>query len=181
MKVLGMLSFDPTRSRIAVSILALHMTLGLSSCIELDRPGPQLTALEVQSIQKRDFDVNYAIAFASVLSVFQDLGYIIDDADKDTGFITARSPAEDAGFGWVELFVDDESGDIAITRRTKSTAVIEALTDERTSIRLNFVVGETQSSRQGTATRDEPILEPDIYRNAFDKIEDAIFIREGTG
>lgn len=181
MKVLAMLSFVSTHSRIAVRVLALHMALGLSSCIALDRSGPQLTALEVQSIQKRDFDANYSIAFASVLSVFQDLGYIIDDADKDTGFITAHSPAEDAGFGWVELFLDDEDGDVAITRQTKSTAVIEALTDQRTSIRLNFVLGETQSSRQGTATRDEPILEPNVYRNAFDRIEDAIFIREGTG
>ena len=116
-----------------------------------------------------------------MLSVFQDLGYTIDDADKATGFITAQGPAEEAGFGWIELFVEDEDGDVVVTRQTKSTAVIEALNEERTSIRLSFVVGETQSGRRGTATRDEQILDPDIYRNAFDKIDDAIFIRQGTG
>ena len=176
-----MLLFGSTYGRKVAGPLALLMVFGLSACIKLGDPEPELTSLDVQSIQKRDYDVNHAVAFTSVLSVFQDLGYIIDGADKETGFITAHSPAKDAGFGWVDLFIDDEDGDIAVTRQTKSTAVIEALNEERTSIRLNFVVGETQSSGQGTATRDEPILEADIYRNAFDKIEDAIFIRQGTG
>ena len=173
--------FGSNGRRKSAGSLALLTLLGVSACIPLADPRPELTSLEIQSIQKRDFDVNHSIAFASVLSVFQDLGYTIDDADKATGFITAQGPAEEAGFGWIELFVEDEDGDVVVTRQTKSTAVIEALNEERTSIRLSFVVGETQSGRRGTATRDEQILDPDIYRNAFDKIDDAIFIRQGTG
>lgn len=49
------------------------------------------TSLELQAIQAKEFETTKKIAFASVLSVFQDLGYIIGSADFDTGFITAKS------------------------------------------------------------------------------------------
>lgn len=141
----------------------------LSGCVA---PRPQLTPLEIQSIQAREFETAKATAFASVLSVFQDLGYIVESADKDTGFITAKSPT---------------SGDVSfLTGRTyqsatKATAFVEELRPGHTKVRLNFVVANQASSRQGQISqRDEPVLDSQTYVNAFDKIEDAIFVRSSS-
>ena len=56
--------------------------------------GPQLTPLEIQSLQTRSFDHGYNVTFRSVVSVFQDLGYIIKSADIETGFIQADGASE---------------------------------------------------------------------------------------
>lgn len=162
---------------LAQAVVLIMVAIGLAACADVDKSEPTLTSLDIQAIQKRDYEVTSRIAFASVLSVFQDLGYIIDDADRETGFITAHSPSEDAT-ALIDLLLED--GDVSVTRQTKTTAVIEALTEDRTSIRLNFVVGKTESSQRSSATRDKPILDAETYRNAFDKIEDAIFIRQGA-
>ena len=80
-----------------VKLLLLSLGLAVSGCADLldeEQDRPQLTPLEVQSLQKRDLETNKEIAFASVVSVFQDLGYTIVSADKETGFITAESLAE---------------------------------------------------------------------------------------
>ena len=53
---------------------------------------PQKTSLEIQAIQARTFDADKKITFNSVMSVLQDLGYIIGSASFETGFITAVSP-----------------------------------------------------------------------------------------
>jgi hypothetical protein len=149
----------------------------LSACSVGGADEPSLTSLEIQALQKRDYDVESQIAFSSVLSVFQDLGYIIEDADKETGFITARSPAED-NTGFLDLIFEDE--DFSVTKQTRATAVIESLTADRTAVRLNFVVGRTENSDYGVSNRDKVILDAETYQTAFDKIDDAIFIRQGN-
>ena len=54
--------------------------------------------------------------------------------------------------------------------------------------RLNFVdtrrrssggYGVTHGVSWGTGDRDTPILDPKTYQNAFERIEDAIFVRTG--
>ena len=173
-----MILFRQLHDRPLVRVLiAASIAIGTTACADLATDSqPELTSLDIQSIQKRDYEIDSSIAFASVVSVFQDLGYIIDNADKGTGFITAHSPSTD-NTGLLELFLDE---DVTTISQTKATAVIEPIAAERTSIRLNFVVGETESSKHGTSTFDKPIYDADTYQNAFDKIEDAVFIRQSS-
>ncbi|HHT9138590.1 MAG TPA: hypothetical protein ACFYEK_15270 [Candidatus Wunengus sp. YC60] len=129
------------------------------------------TSLELQSIQSKEFETTKKIAFASVLTVFQDLGYIIGSADFDTGFITAKSPTN-SGF---VLFVGN------VMKSSKATAFIEQTSDNQTKIRLNFVNNTETSSGYGMKKETEiPIEDPKTYENAFAKIQEAIFIRTET-
>ncbi len=141
----------------------------LSGCVA---PRPQLTPLEIQSIQSREFETAKPTAFAAVLSVFQDLGYIVESADKDTGFITAKSPTS----GGFNLLTGQ-----TLQSATKATAFVEEIKPGHTKVRLNFVVANQASSSGGQIQqRDEPILDSKVYVNAFDKIEDAIFVRSAS-
>ena len=130
---------------------------------------PQKTSLELQSFQRREFATTKKIAFASTVSVFQDLGYIIKTADMETGLISASSPTKNLNFFGSHM------------QNTDVTAFLEEIGSGRAFVRLNFVEARESSSGYGMKTKsDKPILDPKVYQACFQKIEEAVFIRTNT-
>ena len=126
------------------------------------------TSLELQSIQSQEFETTKKIAFASTLSVFQDLGYIIESGDFETGLVTGKSPTK---------------GGMIFGGRTQEfrrvTGFVEALGKDLAKIRINFVDVTKASSGYGMQQGvDVPIEEPKIYQEVFEKIRKAIFVRK---
>ena len=131
---------------------------------------PALTPLEIQSLQTRQYDAGKDIVFPSVLSVFQDLGYIVKTADKDTGFITAEGASDTKHGFWGTAF----------SKQAAATAFVETI-GKVTQVRLNIVIKKSSSTEYGKVTKDDtPILDAKIYQSAFERIENAIFIRSGS-
>src|SRR3990167_197933 len=116
-----------------VSVLILSL-LSLAGC-QYFTPAPQMTSLQIQSMQSRTFSVDKKIAFSSVMTVFQNLGYIIGSAEYNTGFITAESPS---GNGWFNS-----------NNKTKVTAFIESIDKNSSRIRLNFVEHSEFATQNG--------------------------------
>ncbi len=171
-------------------LLFTVMTAVLSGC-ELPAPPAKPTPLEIQALQSRQYEQPKEIVFASVVSVFQDLGYTIKSADKDTGFITAESASNTSiptpnPYAAFEAF-DISFGSFSSTLRdldsthvtsTAATAFIEQLNETISLLRLNFVKQTRVSGVQGqTSRQDKPLLDATTYQNAFERIENAIFIR----
>jgi hypothetical protein len=130
------------------------------------------TPLELQAIQARDFKASKISAFAAVITMFQDLGYVIQSADKDTGFVTATSPTVQTGELWEDL---------AEQKQTKATAFVEERTPGQTRVRLNFVTFVHQSTYDGqTLDHQTAILDAHLYENAFDRIGEGIFVRSAA-
>lgn len=145
--------------------------LGLITAACATTEAPQLTPLELQALQQREFDATKEIAFAATMSVFQDLGYTVEAGDLNTGLITASSTAESTR-DWIW------SGS-SFTTQTRATAFIENAGENRSRVRLNFVTGTQTSTAYGSSRQsDNQILEPAAYQSAFEKIETAIFIRQ---
>lgn len=162
------------KKRIALGSLFLGTALFMTGCAMNDA-AENKTSLEIQSYQSRQFDVDKKTAFNSAMSVFQDLGYIVNSANLDTGFITAESPTKGAKGG--EAFLSFLAG-MRIEGRTAVTAFVEELSPKSSKIRLNFVERRKTSGDYGQqSNRDNPIQDPKIYQSAFDKISDAVFIR----
>lgn len=133
---------------------------------------PQVSGLALQQIQSRDFEVGKDISFPAVMTVLQDSGYRIAEADKDTGLITGAASTKSAttynifwGFG-----------------KKKKTPVVSAFIEDRgqgSRVRLNFVLTTSKSRIYGVGSSDEePIEDPAIYRDAFERIEKEIFVRQ---
>ncbi len=134
---------------------------------------PALQPLELQSIQSREYETSKDIAYASVISVFQDLGYHLKSSDKGTGLITAESLAtsDAASRAWLGL---------TKVSQTSATAFIERI-GKMTKVRLSFVTSLKTSTGHGRTDRtDTQITNAKIYQNAFEKIESAIFIRSSN-
>lgn len=162
------------RGRRVIAGLMIGSALFVSGCAMNDA-SQNKTSLEIQSYQSKQFDVDKKTAFNSAMSVFQDLGYIVNSANLDTGFITAESPTKGAKGG--EALLSFLAG-MQVEGKTAVTAFVEELSPKSSKIRLNFVDRRKSSSDYGRQTnRDDPIQDPKIYQSAFDKISDAIFIR----
>lgn len=145
--------------------------LALSGCAMNNQPS--MTPMQIQSLQTREYDTTKEIAFASVMSVFQDLGYIVKTADKDTGLITAEGAAQSDAAMKFWLGVTKVS-------QTAATAYVETI-GKSTKVRLNFVTSAQKSSAYGQSDReDTPILDAKIYQDAFERIENAVFVRSSN-
>jgi type IV pilus biogenesis protein CpaD/CtpE len=153
--------------------LLVVATLLVAGCATTPKASP--TPLQIQAYQTKEFEVDKTIALGAVISVFQDLGYIVQSADKDTGFITATSPNKSNSNLLFALAGTSRTG------HTKATAFLEQIRPKFTSVRLNFVVNERMSTEKGQLSEeDTPVTDPKTYQIAFNRIEDAIFVRTGT-
>ena len=155
-----------------IKLLAVFLVILVAGCVVLK--DTQLTSLEKQSLQTREYEETKDIVFPSVLSVLQDSGYIVKTADKDTGLITAESPTDNATGFW------DAFSDVIVNQQTAVTAFIEEI-GPITKVRLNFVVQKSSSYEFGQSSKQStPILDAATYQNAFEQIESAIFIRSAN-
>ena len=132
---------------------------------------PQITGLELQQIQARDFEAPKNVTFAAVMTVAQDSGFRITSADKDTGLISGVGTSE-RHLTWVP-FVGFGS--------SKKNPVITAFIEERgrgSRVRLNFVMAKVKGNLYGNWSDEDAIVDPQIYKDAFEKVEKEVFIRE---
>lgn len=156
---------------IALIVALSALTLGACSATHTVRE-PTRSALELQQIQSRDFEAPFKTTFSSVLSVLQDTGYIIESADSDTGFITGKSPSNS------NTTYDLFWGLGSRHKATMVTAFIEPIGQAYSRVRLNFVGMVQKSSMYGMSSQvDTPIEDETVYKNAFEKIDETIFIR----
>lgn len=156
-------------SKLAMMAIAAIMLAGCATT-----PKATKTPLEIQALQTHEFNTTKHVAFNAVVSVFQDLGYIVNSANLQTGFITATSPTKNKTGFW------DALAQTTVNGKTKATAFVSSAGPSVTKVRLNFVVVSSSSSRYGQSNEnDTPILTGKVYQNAFNKIGNAIFVQGG--
>ncbi|MDO9050872.1 MAG: hypothetical protein Q7U70_05225 [Methylotenera sp.] len=148
-------------------LLVLLVSLALTGCETV--PHSTKTALELQSIQSKEFETSRKVAFAATLSVFQDVGYTINSASLETGLITAKSPTKQD----FVLFVGQRMKDV------KATAFVEEIVPNRTKVRISLVNSSETSNGYGMKGGHEvPEEAPEMYQDIFAKVQQAIFVRK---
>jgi hypothetical protein len=149
--------------------LMLALTIPSMGAIAKDS---KMTALQIQQMQVKDVEVNKSIAFSSVMSVLQDSGYRIGSADKETGLITGIA-STNTKTTWLPFV-----GFGASKKTPVVSAFIEEIGPQYTKIRLSFVMTKLSANGLGGGADEKPILDPQVYQDAFEKIEQAIFVRQ---
>jgi len=156
-------------------IIIIIACLGLASCTASSSKKPILSGLELQQLQTREFEAPYEMTFKSVMSVLQDAGYILENADLGTGFITGKAPSN------TKLTYNIWTGFRNKNHTTKISSTIEKIGQDFSKVRLNFVaIDDSSLSAFGPSRVDTPIEDPEIYENVFEKISETIFIRMAT-
>lgn len=141
------------------------------SVSEAREPKVVSSGLEQQQYQAQEFEAPKRVAFAATMSVLQDAGYIIGSADFDTGFITAKAPTNSKFDFWYG----------AKNIGAEVSAFIEEFGTKKSRIRITFV-NRTQRKSAWNPYQDviieKGVQDPDVYKKVFDKIGEAIFIRQ---
>lgn len=130
---------------------------------------PKLSGLALQQIQARDIEAPKAITFPATMSILQDSGYRIGDADIVTGIITATASTK-TKMTWMPF--------VGFGTSKKSPIVsvfIEDMGPNMSRVRLNFVMGKIKN---GLIADETPIYDAATYNQAFEQLNQAVFIRQ---
>lgn len=149
------------------------------------------------AVRSRTYEAAKPVVFESVISVLEALGYTIRGISPDTGVITAEGPVEEpapASLGvsrtpvasalveeaGVEVRVivhfairSEYSGAYGRGAPETVTAFETGLTDDSYSYSFTTTI----YSDRDPNSYQESVLDADLYRNAFDQIEEAILAR----
>jgi hypothetical protein len=141
-------------------------------------PAPK-SGIELQAYQAKEFETSKRAAFSATMSVFQDLGFIIDDGDFDTGLITATGPSNRHAMDVGDLLAQVLAGtDTRGATHRRATAFVEEMPSGKVRIRLNFVDNVVEMAGRPMLTR--PVQEQALYQATFEQIDKAIFVRSST-
>ena len=181
---------------IAVTVLAA----ALVACQSLPEDAFRLneSALELREIQSRTYeDVTEIEILSASSAVLQDLGYAIDEVEKDLGVLSAskRASAKDdlEIAGKIALDVLDclvtfmigceddayqSSKDVQDIRMT--LVVLPDLNKERTH-RVRVTMQRIVWAKSGDLYQQETIVDPLVYQAFFDKLSKSVFLeKEGV-
>ncbi|MGH6785668.1 MAG: hypothetical protein ACREBO_02470 [Novosphingobium sp.] len=151
--------------------LALALSALVAPTVAEAKKAPALTPMQVQALQSREFETTKENLFAASMTVMQDLGYQVQSADLQTGFITAVSATQNKTNFWEALGGGRSSGN------TKVTVFIMNLPNGMARVRLNFLNTKILSTAYGQSSQDDkPILDAQVYTNTWDKIDEALFV-----
>jgi len=136
-----------------LATLTLLVALGLGGCASPPKQPENLLApteeqMKIRNMQTRTFDVaDRRVAMRGVIAALQDLGFIIERANEPLGLVTAARFAEPKYYDVVGV-----------------TVTVRSLNEKQTTIRANAIFN------------NEPITDPEVYRNFFATLERSLFI-----
>ena len=163
-----------TYSRMLLIAIVALLATGCASA-----PPAAKSGIELQAYQAREFETSKRAAFSATMSVFQDLGFIIDDGDFDTGLITATGPTRRDEMDVSDLLAQVFAGtDTRGSTHRRATAFVEKMPSGLVRIRLNFV--DNIVIVAGTPQQSRPVQDPAFYQATFEQIDKAIFVRSAT-
>jgi hypothetical protein len=158
-------------------LLAAIAAVFLGGCAS--PPAAPKSGVQLQAYQAKEFETNKRAAFSATMSVFQDLGFIIDDGEFDTGLITATGPSAREEYGVGNVLSQIFGGaDLRGSTHRRATAFVEKMPSGLIRIRLNFVDNLVQPP--GPARHSTPVEDPAFYQATFERIDKAIFVRSGS-
>jgi len=172
--------------------------LALCTLIFVDTLKAEMTPLEISTMQTRDYEITRRLAFDSVLGMFQDMGYIINNADWDTGLVNATYSAREG------------SAFFKVNEVIQSSAFIRSMGEKKVKIRINMkrTASGEKTAAGGAASmgigmglgmlvpfgslipsivdgaanenaRDNSVvLDPAAYQSLFNKFENSLFVTE---
>lgn len=181
-------------------VLAATLCLSLTACATLPEDAFRLTesALELREMQSRVYEEATEIEILSAsTAVFQDLGYAIDEIEKDLGVVSASKRADatneleilgNVALDLVDCFVTFLLGcENASYKSSKGVqdirmtlVVLPDLSRERTH-RVRLTMQRFIWDRGGKLYGQETVNDITVYQAFFDKLSKSVFLeKEGV-
>ena len=178
------------RSNILTIAAVAALGVTLAGC-QFAPPKPQLTPLQIQTMQTQTFHASKAKTFNAVMNALSNMGYRIQNSNMGGGYINATGQAHSqeqlsGGFKWhgIDICTSDSNcskNQKQVTVTVSGSATINQLGAERTSVRLNFSNSKVTSGHMGqTYQNDQQVVDPNFYQNIFSHIRQSLFVGQAT-
>ena len=157
--------------RVALALLVLS-----GPAFAEDQKPVEMSGLQKQQMQTREYDAGMEIVYPAVITVVQDAGLSITTSDRTGGILTAVAPLKSKTY--YNVFYG-----IGKKKRTQTTSFfMEPRPGNRTRVRLNITNGEAKRQINGFERSDsqDTVLDPAIYQAVFEKIDQAVFVRTAS-
>lgn len=184
---------------IARPCIVLAMLL-LAACQTLPEDAFRLTesALEMRQMQTRIYDDTTELQILSASSaVLQDLGYAIDEVERDLGLLSASKRADATSEAEIVGKIALDIADCLLTfllgcendsyqsskdvQDVRMTLVVLPDADLENRHRVRLTMQRFVWDRGGSLYEKETIHDPTVYQAFFDKLNKSVFLeREGT-
>jgi len=167
--------------RYIVVFLLINICLACSS----NKPvQPPMTQLELRQMQTREYPApkgGTRKVMKAVINTLQDEGFMIKNADKELGFITAQKES-DVQDEWESFFAHLSAGNNN-PARYKKNAIIECsahISEFGKDVRVRLVFQKKVVDNLGGTVAVFQLHEGTFYQQFFSKIDKGIFIeRQG--
>lgn len=156
------------------------------------------SALETREIQTRSYeDVSDIEILSASSAVLQDLGYAIDEIEKELGVVSASKRADaknraeiagsialDVADCLLTLFLGCENDSFESTKDVqdiKMTLVVLPVLDKEQTYSVRLTMQRVVWARDGTIHDQETISDAAVYQAFFDKLSKSVFLeKEGV-
>ena len=124
----------------------------------------QLSALQRRTLESKDLEGKYEDAFKATVQVLQDEGYIIKNADLESGVIQGETGIKQNFWGTMKNSV--------------VTATLEQFGETTVKERKSFVNKAKSSSQYGTQENSIRVEDPELFQRIYDNIQKEMFVRK---
>ena len=141
------------------------------------------SSLHERQLQTKIFETSKEGELLSAsVATLQDLGFNIDEINRDFGVITcskvrdAREVGQQIGLFFLALFGGAQTLEMADhTQIIRATVVTTSKTEEAKS-RVRLTVQRVIKNQRGLVTKFETVNDPEIYKSFFEKVSKSIFL-----
>ncbi len=174
--------------KILQTTLLLGLLFILSGCNQTSIQMVKLktTSLNERQLQTKSYDTtNESEILSSSVATLQDMGFNIDEINRDFGVITcsktrdAREVGQQVGLFFLALFAGANVMDSADhTQNIRATVVVtpKEKLNKKTDVRLTVM--RVLRNHKGMVTGVENIKDKSIYQQFFDKLSKSVFLEE---
>jgi hypothetical protein len=137
-------------------------------------------SLALRQLQTRKFETNdERMLLAAASSLLQDLGYQLDESEVSLGVIVASKHADATDGGQIASAVLIGvllGAEMPIDRdqKVRVSVVTKPISKKESSLRVTFQ--RTIWDTRGNIARTEPIEDPNLYQEFFEKLSKAVFL-----
>lgn len=120
---------------------------------------PELTASQIKIMTTKQYDTGKEMVFKSSISLLQSEGYLIENANTETGLINAYKRIEVSR---------------KLSRKSKATFYVEEFNSALTEVKITFYEGTIAIKNDGYSKRAEEkesmLKTPEIYNSWFNNL-----------
>ncbi|MDB3856429.1 hypothetical protein N9284_02950 [Halieaceae bacterium] len=167
-----------------IKYLLFVSILGLVGCVSVPKDAFQLspTSLQDRQIQSRFFETANEVELLSAgISVLQDMGYSVDETEKEAGVVTASKNVDATDGGQVAAAVFIAllgGGNMAIDKEQKIKVSFVTLPSklDRSGYLARATFQRIVWNSQGEISKAQTLIDEELYEQFFSKLSKSVFL-----